>query len=58
MDSVIQFVTGHEVIVASAVVGILDLVIALNPKAESNGLLHGIYLFCKNIMSKKALPAA
>jgi hypothetical protein len=58
MDSVIQFVVSHEVIVAGAVVGILDLVIALNPKAESNGVLHGIYIFCKNIVSKKALPAA
>lgn len=58
MDSIIQFVTGHEVILAGLIVAVLDLVIALNPKAESNGLLHGIYVFCKNIVSKKAVPAA
>ena len=58
MDSVIQFVTGHEVIVATLIVAILDFVIALNPKAESNGLLHGLYVFCKNIMSKKPAQAS
>jgi hypothetical protein len=53
MQAVIDFVMNHSVVMAAALVGILDFIIALAPGLESNGILHGIYSFLKNLASKK-----
>ncbi len=53
MQSVIDFLLAHQVVLAALIVGILDLVIALVPTVESNGIFHMIYLFFKG---KKTPP--
>lgn len=53
MQAIISFVMSHELVVASAVIGVIDLIMALVPKLESNGVLHFIYLSLKNVVAKK-----
>lgn len=47
MQAVIDFVMAHVAVLSALGVAVLDLVFALNPNAESNGLLHAIYLYLK-----------
>lgn len=43
----------HLIVLGAALgVAVLDLVFALNPKVEANGLLHAVYLFAKKIANK------
>lgn len=56
MQSVIDFILNHSVVMAAAVVGILDFLFAMSSGLESNGILHAIYVFFKNLATKK--PAA
>lgn len=43
MQAIIDFIMGHSVVLAGVGVAILDLVFAMNPKTETNGILHWIY---------------
>lgn len=54
MPAFIQFVLAHQVVFAALGVAVLDLVFAINPKAESNGVLHWVFVALKG----KAGPAA
>lgn len=44
MQAVISWVIAHQFLVAGFVASLLDLVFALSPSWESNGVLHWIYL--------------
>lgn len=52
MQAVIDFVLAHQLVLAAAVVGVLDLVFALNKDAEANGVLHYLYLLGKKVLGK------
>ncbi len=57
MQTVIDFVLGHQVVLAGMIVAILDLLFALIPGIKSNGILHAAYNFVKGIVSKEKSPA-
>lgn len=54
MSAIIAFIVSHSAIVAGLVVALLDLVIALIPSIESNGVFHAIYLYLKGLVKPKA----
>ncbi len=43
----LAWIQANQAVVAGAVVAIIDLVFALSPGLESNGILHAIYGFLK-----------
>lgn len=45
LHSVIAFVTADKALLAAFAVASLDLLFALNPKIQANGLLHAVYVF-------------
>lgn len=47
-----SFVSAHQAIIAAAIVGVLDLAMALMPSLSGNGVLHQILLLAK----KKQIP--
>lgn len=56
MQAVIDWIVAHQAVVSGSVVGVLDLVFALNSSASSNGVLHWIYLQAQKLSGKT--PAA
>jgi hypothetical protein len=56
MQQVIQWVVGHQAIVGSLVVGILDFIFAIIPSIDSNGVLHFIYLQAKKLVGQAPSP--
>lgn len=54
MQAVINFLLGHQAVLAGAIVAILDLVFALVPSAASNGILHWVYLQVAKLAGKSA----
>ena len=56
MQAVIDFVMSHMAVLAGLLVAVLDLVFALNSKAESNGVLHWIYMQVKALAKKDVKP--
>lgn len=44
MQNIISWVTTHQAMVGGSVVAILDLVFALIPGIQSNGILHFIFV--------------
>lgn len=53
MDVIIAWLMSHAAIVAGAIVAVLDLIFALVPSWESNGILHAIYLWLKGFLPGK-----
>ncbi len=53
MQSVIDFIMAHTVVMAGVLVGVLDFIFAMNKSLEANGILHSIYVFLKNLVTKK-----
>jgi hypothetical protein len=45
--SVIQFFQEHQVVAVGLCIALLDFLFALNPKWESNGILHALYVLVK-----------
>ena len=41
-SSVIAWLVGHEVVLASLVVAIIDFVMAINPAAQANSIIHWV----------------
>lgn len=39
----LAFIQAHEVILAAAGVAVIDLIFAINPALQSNGILHWIF---------------
>lgn len=58
MSDIIKFVVEHEAALASLGVAVLDLLFAVSPSLEGNGILHQVYLWIKAIVSKPQPPAA
>ncbi len=60
MASVISWILAHQGLVAGVLVSILDLVFALVPSWESNGLLHWFFLQIQGIANSPppSAPAA
>lgn len=54
MESIINFISSHAVVLAAAGVAVLDLIFALLPSVQSNGILHWVYVFLKG----KSAPSA
>lgn len=52
MAAVLAWIVSHEVVLAAAVVAVLDLVFALNPNSASNGVLHWIYVQLQALLGK------
>lgn len=44
MQALVSWIVGHQGVLAGAGVAVLDLVFALSPKIDSNGILHWVYL--------------
>lgn len=53
MASVVQWVLSHQVVLAVALVGLMDLAMALNPKLDANGMFHQVYLWLKALLAPK-----
>ena len=53
MDQVLAWLLAHQALLAGAIVGVLDLIFALVPGLEGNGLLHQLYLWLKSLVPKK-----
>lgn len=49
-----QWIVAHQGVVAGFVVGALDLIFALVPSLEANGILHQVYLWVKSLVTPKA----
>lgn len=47
--AVITWLLGHQSILAAGAVGVMDLVFALLPNVQSNGVLHWVYLSLKSM---------
>ena len=52
MQNVITWVVEHGTVLAALGVAVLDLVFAVNQKAESNGILHWISIKLKSLVGK------
>lgn len=52
MQSVIQFVVSHEVIIAAGAVAALDFLFAINSGLKSNGILHFFYVQAQTLAGK------
>lgn len=50
MSNIIAFLVAHQTAFAAVAVAILDLLFALKPDWESNGILHWILVQAKAIM--------
>lgn len=46
-QSAVAWVTAHQAIIFMLIVAVLDFIFALNPKWESNGALHFLYVLAK-----------
>lgn len=46
------WILSHGVVLAGLGVAVLDLVFALNPSLEANGILHQIYLWLLSLKPK------
>lgn len=47
--SVINWFIEHQLILGGLIIAVLDLVMAISPNLESNGIFHAIYSFFKNL---------
>lgn len=54
MASIIAFVLAHQSIMVGIAVGMADLIIALVPSIDSNGIFHFLYLQLKSLGAPKA----
>lgn len=54
MEALIQFVQGHEAILAAFGVAVIDLVFALVPSAASNGILHWVFVALSGVKKPEA----
>lgn len=52
MAALVTWIMAHSALVAGAVVGLLDLLFALIPSWEANGVLHWLYLQAKGLVGK------
>lgn len=52
MQVLIDQLISHQAIIGALVIAILDFAIAVNKNLESNGIVHGVYTFFKNVKEK------
>lgn len=50
MDQVLAWLLAHQALLAGAIVGVLDLLFALQPNWQANGVLHAVYLWLKSLV--------
>lgn len=53
MGSIISFITDHRFVIGGLVAAIIDFAVAINPKVDSNGVIHFIYLLAQKAMGKQ-----
>jgi hypothetical protein len=58
MSQIVAFLVAHEAVLASLGVAVLDLLFALNPSLEANGVLHQVYLWIKGLVAPDAPKAS
>jgi hypothetical protein len=46
---VVNWLIAHQLVLGGFIIAILDFIFALKPDWESNGILHSIYIFIKNL---------
>lgn len=49
MKDIFTWIVAHQALVSGAVVGVLDLLFALNEKLAGSGILHQIYVMAKGV---------
>ena len=49
MEQIVSWAMSHQMIIGAAIVGLLDLVFALVPSWQSNGILHWIFVMAKKL---------
>jgi hypothetical protein len=54
----IAFIQAHQAVLAGAVVGLLDLLMALVPSLAANGILHSIVIFLQGKAQIAVAPPA
>lgn len=53
LGGIISWIMAHQVVIGGFIVGVLDLLFALNPNTQApDGLLHALYMFAKNLKGK------
>ncbi len=61
MDTITAFIQAHPLFLAALsafVVGLLDLLFAINPSLSSNGILHALYVWVSSKKSGTTPPPA
>lgn len=53
MQPILDFINAHQVAVGALVMAILNLVVELNPKVQSNSIFTLAYNFLKDLFTKK-----
>lgn len=55
LNQILEFLVAHQVVSTGLIIAIMDFIFAINKNLESNGLLHGLYLFVKGLKPPKAI---
>ncbi len=55
MQTVIDWVLAHQLILSGLIVAVLDFIFAIIPTLQGNGILHSLYMLVKNITAKNDL---
>lgn len=56
MQPILDFILGHEALLAGLSVALFDFVFALLPNVDSSGVLHAIYNFIKKLEAPSEPP--
>lgn len=50
--AIVNWLVGHQGVVATVVVALIDLAIALSPSLQGNGILHQVWVLAKSRQTK------
>lgn len=53
MQNILTWFSGHQALIGGSIVGLLDLVFALIPSVQSNGILHFIFVQAQKLSGSK-----
>lgn len=56
VSAVLAWIDDHRGVIGMLIVGVLDLLFALNPNAESNGILHWIFTLAQGWSNQTPPP--
>lgn len=58
MVAIWTWLTAHQMVFGSLIMGILDFIIAVSPGIDSNGIFHAIYTTVKGFFTPPTAPSA